>query len=58
MITAIGAVPAQMRTSKRPENEIHFRLELKKRRLRPEEDEHDDADARPRRNRTERGLTA
>ena len=55
MITAIGAMYAEMRTKKRPEDEINFRVEVKKRRHFPDEDE---ADERPRRERTERGWMA
>ena len=55
MITAIGAMYAEMRTKKRPEDEINLRVEVKKRRRFPDEDE---ADERPRRERTERGWMA
>jgi hypothetical protein len=56
MINAIGAMHAAMRASKRPEDEINFRIEVKKRRRKPHEDDEDDE--RPRRERTERGLRA
>ena len=56
MINAIGAMHATLRAKKRPEDEINFRVEMKKRRRRPEES--DEADERPRRIVPERGVSA
>lgn len=56
MINAIGAMHATMRAKKRPEDEIQFRVEVKKRRRKSHED--DEANERPHRERTERGHTA
>lgn len=56
MINAIGAMHATLRAKKRPEDEINFRVEMKKRRRRPEES--DEADERPRRIAPERGVSA
>lgn len=55
MINAIGAMHATLRAKKRPEDEINFRVEMKKRRRQRQEDEEDE---RPRRERTERGVSA
>lgn len=54
MINAIGAIHAAMRTKKRPEDEINVRVEVKKRRRKPDEDK---ADQRPRRAGPERGVS-
>jgi len=54
MINAIGAMHAVVRAKKRPEDEINFRVEVKKRRRKPEEDK---ADERPRRAQPERGVS-
>lgn len=54
MINAIGAMHAAMRTKKRPEDEINVRVEVKKRRRKPEEDK---ADERPRRAGPGRGVS-
>ncbi len=54
MINAIGAMHAVVRAKKRPEEEIDFRVEVKKRRRKPEDD---NEDQRPRRARPERGVT-
>jgi len=54
MINAIGAMYAAMRTKKRPEDRINFRVEVKKRRRIRDKDEEDE---RPRRDRTERERT-
>jgi len=54
MINAIGAIHAAMCTKKRPEDEINVRVEVKKRRRKPDEDK---ADQRPRRAGPERGVS-
>lgn len=57
MINAIGAMHAALRTKqRRPEDNINFRVEMKKRRRKPVDDEEDNE--RPRRERTERGHRA
>lgn len=56
MINAIGAMHAAMRAKRRPEEEISFRVEVKKRRRKP--DEEDEDNQHPRRERAERGRTA
>lgn len=56
MINAIGAMHTAMRAKKRPEDEINFRVEVKKRRRKPHDDDEDSK--RPRRERTERGHRA
>lgn len=57
MINAIGAMHAALRTKqKRPEDNINFRVEMKKRRRKPHDDEEESE--RPRRERPERGLRA
>jgi len=53
MINAIGAMHATMRAKKRPEDEINFRVEMKKRRRQDDEE-----DEPPRRERTERSVSA
>jgi|GEM_PF-5488975 len=46
MINAIGAMHAGMQTRKRPEDQINFRVEVKKPRRKPQDDEEEE---RPRR---------
>lgn len=53
MINAIGAMHAALRTKpKSPEANINFRVEMKKRRRKPRDEEDSE---RPRRDRAERG---
>lgn len=54
MINAVGAIHAAMRAKKRPEDEINVRVEVKKRRRKPEQDGEDE---RPRRGKPERGVS-
>jgi hypothetical protein len=54
MINAIGAMHAVVRAKKRPEDKINFRVEVKKRRRKPEEDKEDE---RPRRARLEHDVS-
>lgn len=57
MINAIGAMHAALRTKqKRPEDNINFRVEVKKRRRKPHDDEEESE--HPRRERPERGFRA
>lgn len=56
MINAIGAMHATLRAKKRPEEEVNFRVEIKKRRGKQRmDDEEDEAQDHARGARTERG---
>ncbi len=57
MISAIGTMHIPLRTKKRPEDDINFSVEMKKRGRRPEDDEDDAEDDRTRRSHAKRGLT-
>jgi hypothetical protein len=59
MINAIGAMHATLRAKKRPEEEVNFRVEIKKQRGKQRmDDEEDEAQEHTRRARTERGHRA
>ncbi|MDZ4692789.1 hypothetical protein [Terricaulis sp.] len=59
MINAIGAMHATLRAKKRPDQEVAFRVEVKKRRGKKRlADEEDDAQDHMRPARTERGHRA
>ncbi len=59
MINAIGAMHATLRAKKRPDEEVNFRVEIKKRRGKQRrDDEKDEAQEHTRRARSERGHRA
>lgn len=59
MINAIGAMHAALRTKqKRPEDNINFRVEMKKRRRLPQHDDEDEDEHPPQRRQSERGVSA
>lgn len=53
MINPIGVMQAMVRAKKRPDEQINFQVEVKKRRRKPEQE-----DESPRRKRAERGVSA